>query len=325
MPQSSKEIIRRIKSITNTKKVTKAMELVSGAKMKKSVEATLASRFYAKYSWEILTNLAATAETIKHPLLSARKVRRVCIVLISSDKGLCGNYNSAVIKKIIEQLKSPQNLMINRVLERKVISDAEAKDLQIDFVCIGRKGAEIMRKLNKNVAEVFTGLADRPKLRDLKPIAQLLMDQYKKGIYDKVAVAYTDYYSAVKHNPKIRQLLPVSRIDLEKVLKDLETEYSRYKNEDQKSNGANYEYIFEPDKKRLLGAILPKLVEMQIYQMVMESSASENSARMLAMKNASDAATEMIGELTLMYNKARQAAITQEIAEISSGKAALEQ
>lgn len=326
MPQSTKEITRRIKSVGNTKKITKAMELVSAAKMKKVVEATLASRFYAHYSWEILTSLAKHHVEATHPLLTIRKVRKIAIVLITSDKGLCGSYNASVIKRILDQLKHPEHLMINKVLDKRIKSDVEPKDLSIDFICIGKRGAEVARKLNKSVSEVFTGLKDRLKIRDIRPISTLVMDEYKKANYDKILVAYTDYYSTLKQTPKVRQLLPISEIDLEKVIDDLDVVYDKYGDKTKPINGLNHvsQYVFEPNKKELLNSLLPKLVEMQLYQMILESFASEHSARMLAMKNASESADDMIGELTLIYNKARQASITQELAEISAGKAALE-
>ncbi len=324
MPQATKEITRRIKSVTSTKKITKAMELVAAAKMKKSVEATLASRFYARYSWDILTNLANVSQKNAHPLLKVRKVKKVAIVFITSNKGLCGSYNSAIMKKVIDQIKTPQSLMINRVLDKKIESDIKPEDLEVDFICIGSKGAEILNKMNKNIVEVFTDIKERPKLREIKPIAESLISKYAKGEYDKIVVAYTDYFSAVKQEPKIRQLLPLSKIDLAKIIDDLDTAHDKYKKENDEKGIKQQDYLFEPNKKELLESILPKLVEMQLYQMIMESNASEQSARMVAMKSASDAADEMIDELTLIYNKARQSAITQELAEFSAGKAALE-
>jgi F-type H+-transporting ATPase subunit gamma len=320
MPQSTKEITRRIKSVGNTKKITKAMELVAASKMKKSIEATLASRFYAHYSWEILTKLAAIADSSSSPLLSIRPVRKIAIVLVSSEKGLCGSYNSAIFKKLLQQIGSPKSLMVNRILNRKIESAVNENELEIEYICIGKKGAKALNKINKKVNQVFSINNDIPKLNDVRPLAQLLIADYEKTKFDKVVVVYTDYVSAIKQEPKIRQLLPLSKLDLEKLIEELDTEDNKYND-----NGfTNDEYLFEPNKKELLNSILPKLVEMQLYQMIMESTASENSARMMAMKNATEAAGEMINELTLIFNKARQSSITQEIAEISSGKAALE-
>ena len=326
MGQSTKEIVRRIKSIGNTKKITKAMELVSAAKMRKSVEATLASRFYAKYSWEVLTKLAAVTDPSQHALLAVRPVKKLCVLLITSDKGLCGSYNSLIIKKILQQLKDPKSMMANRVLDKKIEATIDPKDLEVTFICIGKKGAEVVQKLGKKVAAVFTGLSERPKVRELAPVADIIISDYIAGKYDKIVSAYTDYFSVIKQVPKLRQLLPISKIDLEKLISELDTVYDKVKDErfNHVAIDQQAEYVFEPNKKQLLNEILEDLVKMQIYQMVMESRASENSSRMVAMKNASDAAGDMIGELTLIYNKARQASITQEIAEISSGKAALE-
>lgn len=326
MSQSTKEITRRIHSVASTKKITKAMELVAAAKMKKTVEKTLASRFYARYSWNILANLASLSYKVKYPLLQVREVKKIGVVLITSDRGLCGSYNTAIIKNLLEQLKNPHSLMINRYLDKRIEPTIDPKDLEIEFICLGKKGAEIIRKLNKKVAEVFVGFEDKPRLREIKPISQLIMTEYKNAVYDKVIVAYTDYFSVIKQKPKLRQLLPISRIDLEKVIKDLSLEFGEH--EDEKRADQNKlvkDYLFEPSEEEVLKSILPKLVEMQLYQMILESIASEYSARMMAMKNASEAAEEMIEELTLVYNKARQSLITQEIAEISAGKTALEE
>lgn len=326
MAQSTKEITRRIKSVSNTKKITKAMEMVSASKMKKSVEATLASRFYAQYAWDILTNLAEAVEPQNNPLLDIRKVQSICIILVTSDKGLCGSYNTQIIKKILQQLKDPSKLMVNKAMDQRIESHIDPKDLKVDFIAVGKKGAEELRKFSKDIKAVFSGIEASPTLRDIKPISDLVIKEYKKKTYDKIVVAYTDYRSAILQEPKLRQLLPISKTDLEKVIQELDTiqSSSQPKEVDMEKSIAG-DYVFEPNKKKLLQDILVKLVEMQLYQMVMESSASEHSARMLAMKNASDAASDMIDELTLIYNKARQAGITQEIAEISSGKAALEQ
>ncbi len=318
MAQSTKEIVRRIKSVGNTKKITKAMELVSAAKMKKSVEATLASRFYAHYAWEILKNLSASADLQKNDLFKIRPVKKIGVILISSDKGLCGSYNSAVVRKLVEALNHPDILAFNG--EKNKNAALEINDLSSEFICIGKKGGEVLRKLNKKIVEFFPGFKDKPRLREVKPIAELIIKEYKKGSYDKVFVAFTDYVSAVRQEPKIRQILPVSQVDLEELIKDLDIDDNKF--QVQVTNGSDY--LYEPNKKELVNNIIPKLIEMQLYQMVMEAVASENSARMLAMKNASEAADEMINELTLIYNKARQSAITQEIAEISAGKAALE-
>jgi len=255
-------------------------------------------------------------------LLKVRKVQKIGIVLLTSDKGLCGSYNSAVIKKVIDQIKNPHSLMANRVMDRKIESDIDPNDLQLDFICIGKKGAEVMRKLNKKVSEVFTGMKDRPKLKDIKPISTLIISEYSRARYDKIVVAYNDFQSTIRQVPKLRQLLPISEIDLEKIIAGLDI--NNQDDEIVQEKAVNKNYVYEPGKNKLLETLLRKLVEMQLYQLILEASASEHCARMLAMKNASEAANEMIDELKLIFNKARQSIITQEIAEISSGRAALE-
>jgi len=307
MPQFTKEIKRRIKSVSNTKKITKAMEMISAAKMRKSVDATLSSRFYARSAWEVLTRLAASNAEITHPLLISRPVKKIGILLITSDRGLCGSYNALIIKKTIEFLRDLKKM---------------GRLVNVEFICVGKKGAEVIKKIGEKVVAVFAGLKDRPGLRDVKPISEFILNEYRDAKYDQILASYTDYFSLIKQNAKIKQLLPISEIDLESFIGDLDTGYSK------KSVSPEFkssEYILEPNEQGLLNEILPKFVEMQIYQMILESKASENSARMMAMRSATDAASDMISELVLLYNKARQGGITQEIAEIAGGRAALEQ
>ncbi|OGI60521.1 ATP synthase F1 subunit gamma [Candidatus Nomurabacteria bacterium RIFCSPHIGHO2_01_FULL_37_25] len=294
----TKEIKRRIKSIKNTKKITKAMELVAASKMKRAVSSALASRLYAEYSWEILTSIAKNLEELAHPLFTERKIKNVLLVLITSNRGLCGVYNAQVIKKAILLLKS------------------ENKNINIDILSIGKKGDVGMRRLGRNIVASFTDLADDITLSSILPVSKMVIDEYKKENYDKVLVAYTDFISALTQKPNLKQILPVHKTDLKNLIESLDKEEDLAKN-------TKIDYLFEGDKEKLIESLAEKLTRMQIYQMFLESNASEQSSRMIAMKNASEASGEMIDDLTLVFNKARQSNITREISEISAGMASV--
>ena len=286
----TKEIKRRIKSVKNTKKITKAMELVSASKMKRAISSTLASRLYAGYSWEILTSIAKNLEENIHPFFNEQKDGKILIVLITSNRGLCGGYNSQIIKKTIQQLK-------------------EEKD-NVDIVTIGKKGDIAMRRINQNITGVFTEIPDvNIRLSDMIPLSTLIMDEYKNHIYKKVYIAYTHFFSALSQKPIVKQLLPISKQEVKDMIGNLSEETKNKK----------IDYLFEGDFSILIESLAEKITRMQIYQMFLESNASEQSSRMVAMKNASEASGEMIDDLTLMFNKARQANITREISEISAG------
>ena len=295
----TKEIKRRIKSVKNTKKITKAMELVSASKMKRAISATLASRAYAGYSWEVLQSLSNYVEESSNPLLQTREVKKTLVVLITSNRSLCGGYNSQVTRKTISFLR-----------------EHEGDD--IDFVSIGSKGEASLRRIGQNIIASFNDISEKPKLSDIYPIADFIIDVYKKAQYDKVAIAYTDFVSALTQTPRIHTLLPVKRDELKEEIAEIG------KNKEQTvAENSKVDYTFEPNYETLMSMIVEKIARMRVFQMILESSASEHSARMLAMKNASDAAGEMIDELTLAFNKARQGSITQEISEISAGMASV--
>lgn len=323
MPVNKKAIQSRTKSVANTKKITKAMEMVAAAKMRRAVEAALNTRTYASMAWDLLVNLSKSQKT-KLSLLEVRKVEKLLIVLVTSNRGLCGSFNSNIIKKTSAQLKDPRNISKQRSGNKEI---EPSENIVIDVIGIGKKGADFARKNGYNLVASYSDISDTPKLDDILPIAQMIVGEYVNKKYDKVVVAYTDFKSAISQVAKLRQVLPISENDLEKMMNELG------KNSDQLSvtSGENdhrsqitEDYLFEPNKEAVLKIILPRLVETQIFQATLESSASEHSSRMMAMRNASDSAEDMIKELTLTYNKARQAGITQEIAEIAGGAAALE-
>jgi len=302
---STKEIKRRIKSVKNTKKITKAMELVAASKMKRAVSSTLASRLYAEYSWEILTSIARNTEKITHPLFLEREVKNILLLLITSNRGLCGAYNTQIIKKVLFLLKK------------------ENENIKIDIITIGKKGDMMMRRIGKNIIATFFELPSNVSLFDIIPISALAIEEYNLGHYDKILVAYTDFVSALSQKPNIKQVIPVSKTSLKELIDTLGDDLKDKNEEHNRPISKTTDYLFEGDQDLLIGSLAEKLTRMQIYQMFLESNASEQSSRMVAMKNASEAAGEMIDDLTLVFNKARQSNITREISEISAGMASV--
>lgn len=294
----TKEIKRRIKSVKNTKKITKAMELVAASKMKRAVSSALRSRLYAHYSWEILQSIAKNTEKITHPFFTQREVKNVLFILITSSRGLCGAYNAQVIKKSLSVLNN--------------------KEVNIKVITVGKKGDIAVRRVGKDVLASFFELPANISISDVKPISDLVTNEYRLGNYDQVLVAYTDFVSALTQKPNIKQVLPISKEELKKVIEE-ENEIEV----DENKTNEKLDYLFEGDQETFIGDLAEKLTKIQIYQMLLESNASEQSSRMMAMKNASEASSEMIDDLTLMFNKARQANITREISEISAGMASV--
>ncbi|OGI61238.1 ATP synthase F1 subunit gamma [Candidatus Nomurabacteria bacterium RIFCSPHIGHO2_01_FULL_38_19] len=292
----TKEIKRRIISVKNTKKITKAMELVAASKMKRAVASTLASRLYAEYSWNILTSIAQNLEESTHSFFNKQKEGKILVVLITSNRGLCGGYNSQIIKKTIQKLREL------------------GEENQADFITVGKKGDVAMRKINQNITGVFSNIPDvNLKLSDIFPLSKLITDEYRSLAYKKVFIAYTDFISALTQKPIVKQLLPISKEEIKEIIENLSDKINHHKTD----------YLFEGDFNTLIDSLAEKITKMQIYQMLLESNASEQSSRMVAMKNASEASGEMIDDLTLVFNKTRQANITREISEISAGMASV--
>ena len=308
-----------MKSVTNTRKITKAMEMVSAAKMRRSVESALNTRTYAKLAWDLLVNLSKTQKEAIG-LLAVRPVKRLLVILVTSNRGFCGSFNSNIIRKTAEQVKNPKNISRQRAGGKEIL---RAEQIEVDVIGVGKKGADFAKKMKYNLTASFSHFPDTPKFEDIVPISRMAIKDYELKKYDKIVVAYTDFQSAIRQTPKLRQVLPTSEHDLEKMISELgegkiEPEKPALKAE------ILEDYLMEPNKAEVLNMVLPRLVETQVYQAVLESAASEHSARMMAMRNASDAAEDMISELNLNFNKARQAGITQEIAEIAGGAAALD-
>lgn len=321
MAVNTKTIKRRMKSIANTKKITKAMEMVSAAKMRRAVDAALATRTYSTMARDIMERLSQ-AERASMPLLATRSVGNILLIVVAGNRGLCGSFNSNVHKKVTKLTRDSKNLAMHRT--RAAEEAPLPKDqITISMVGIGKKSAPIAKKLGLTLTGVYDTFSERPTFEEVVSVARTAIDDFTAEKYDKVAVVYTDYKSSLLQVTKIRQLLPISDIDVEKMIEDVggvEPEPERV----EKSLENLENYLFEPNQTEILQTILPKLVEVQVFQAVLESLASEHSARMVAMKNATEAAGDMLSELKLSYNKARQAAITQEISEIVGGAAALE-
>lgn len=320
---STRDIQRRIKSVGNTQKITRAMEMVSAAKMRKSVSSVLAIRPYAHAVWSVITNLSRAFREYKTGLLEVREVKKVLAIVVTSNRGLCGAFNSQMAKKIKEEISNPEKLSINRIGDKKISKSAsknkEEKNIDIDFITIGKKGEKIVRRLEKNIVASFNELTYLPRIEEIGALRKIIMNDYLDKKYDKVVIFYTDYVSAMNQNAKIRQILPISKIDLEKQIAEMDVLAEEYGLDKPTS-----EYKIEPSPELVLEYIFPRLIEMQIYHAILESNASKESARMMAMRNATEAAGEMRDDLTFLYNQIRQGKITQEIAEISAGRAALE-
>jgi len=316
---SGKEIRRRIKSIKNTGKITRAMEMVSAAKMRKAISSVLQIRPYAHAAWNVLTNLSQTFEHYQKGLLEVREVKSVLAIIITSNRGLCGSFNSQLIKKVKEEIRNPDKLKINRVGVKKIQSNVANEDLKINFVTIGKKGERFLRKMDKEIVATFPELTYLPKIEDIAPLAKIVIEDYLAKKYEKIVIIYTDYVSAIRQETKIRQILPISKIDIEKQIAEMDVLGEEFGLENRE-----IEYLVEPSPEEVLEFILPRLIEVQIYHAILESNASKESSRMMAMKNATEAAGEMVEDLTFVYNQIRQMKITQEIAEISAGRAALE-
>ncbi|MBI4449459.1 ATP synthase F1 subunit gamma [Candidatus Uhrbacteria bacterium] len=307
MAISPRLIRRRIRSVSNTKKITKAMELVAAAKMRRAVAAALKTRAYAKLAWGMVDALQGTVGEEVHPLLRKSSVNgqvsNVLYVVMASDRGLCGGFNAALFREVVRDVQH----------SRFQIPDSR-------FVTIGRKAEQFIRRMGWNLAASFTNIAVAPTVAELRPIARLAMDAFTSGDVDEVRIAFTDFISSLRQQPRVKTLLPLQRIE-EVGVKAVSQSGSRFQIPDSRFRA---EFLFEPSPRAVLDQLLPRVVELQTYQCYLETGAAEHSARMLAMRSASDSAGEMIDDLTLTFNQARQSLITREIAEISAGSAALQ-
>jgi F-type H+-transporting ATPase subunit gamma len=285
----SKEIRTKIKSVENTRKITRAMEMVAASKMRKAQERMRAARPYAEKIRQVAAHLARANPEYKHPFLVKRAaIKNVGVIVITSDKGLCGGLNTNILRLVINQMK-----------------DWEGKGHKVSVCAIGNKGLSFMSRIGANIKSQLTGLGDTPHIEKLIGAVKLMLDAYVAGEIDSIYLSYNGFVNTMKQEPRMEQLLPLSGEGL------------------QAPTGATWDYIYEPDAKVVVDELLVRYIESLVYNAVTENQASEQSARMVAMKAASDNAKSVIGELKLVYNKARQAAITKEISEIVSGAAAV--
>jgi len=285
---SGKEIRNKIKSVENTRKITKAMEMVAASKMRKAQDRMRAARPYGEKIRRMAGHLSHALSEYRHPFLVKREtVKTVGLITVTSDKGLCGGLNSNLLRLVLLKMKAWQS---------------EGKGLRVS--AIGNKGLGFMQRFGANVVSQVTGLGDTPHLEKLIGPVKIQLDAYSNGEIDVLFISYTRFINTMKQEAVIEQLLPLSGEIVGK--------------------GSNkWDYIYEPDAKSLIDDLLVRYVEAMIYQSVVENMASEQSARMVAMKSASDNAKDVIADLKLVYNKARQAAITKELSEIVSGAAAV--
>lgn len=294
-----KEVRNRIKSVKNISQITRALEAVSASRVRRAQARVLASRAYADKAWEILVNLQSAAGT-SHPLLTAREeVKKVMIVVISSDRGLAGSYNTNVL----------------RVAER--FEERVGKPIQ--YIAVGRKGRDTLIRSRANVVAEFSDLPAEPTISTIAGITRLAIDAFMSGEVDEVVIAYTDFVNMLTQRPVVRVWLPLStNAYANRVAGDLVKEMPSV-------TEGTQSYDYEPSAAAVLDEIVPRFTELQMYQALLESQASEHAARMAAMRNATDNASQLVADLTLDYNKARQAAITSEILDIVGGANALQQ
>jgi len=284
----SKEIRTKIKSVQNTRKITKAMEMVAASKMRKAQERMRASRPYGEKIRNVAAHISHANPEYRHPFLVAPDtVKKVGIIIVTTDKGLCGGLNTNV-----------QRLALNKMKEW------EEQGESFEVCCIGNKGLGFMQRLGANVVSQVTGLGDRPQMDNLIGAVKIMLDGYTQDRFDRLVIFYTSFINTMKQEPMMEQLLPL-------------------KGENLGAPEGSWDYIYEPDAKAVLDQVLTRYIEAVIYQAISENMASEQSARMVAMKAASDNAGTVIDELTLIYNKSRQAAITKELSEIVGGAAAV--
>jgi F-type H+-transporting ATPase subunit gamma len=284
-----RQIRNRIRSVKNIAQVTRAMEMISASKMRRAQNAVTASRSYADKAREVLTYVATEPGRSKHlhPLLEERAtINSVGIILFTTSRGLAGAYDVNITRKTID-------FMNQQKVSAKLLT-------------VGKRGRDPMRRLGKAIIADFTGMGDRPQLAQITALSRAAQDEFLQGRVDQVYVAYTKFVNVLRQEPMIRRILPIERVEL-------------------KHEGPQAVYLYEPTAEQILAAVLPRFVEVQIYQALLESIASEHAARMVAMRNATDNANELIDSYTLLRNKVRQGAITREMLDIVGGAEALRQ
>lgn len=284
----SREIVGKIKSVKNTRKVTRALEMVSASKIRKAQDRMVASRPYARMMRQVIGHLAHANPEYRHPFTIEREeVKRVAYVVIATDRGLCGGLNNNLFRTLLSEFRRWQE-----------------QDVDVTTVLVGRKAAQFFRRLKVDVSAATQDLGEQPRLEDLIGSIKVVLDGYKEGAVDRVYLCYNRFINTMTQNSVSEQVLPLPPTEEEPMLQ-------------------YWDYLYEPDAESLLDDVLTRYIESLVYQAALENVASEQAARMVAMKSASDNASDLIDDLQLAYNKARQAAITQEISEIVGGAAAV--
>lgn len=284
---SGKEIRTKIESVKKTQKITRAMELVSASKMRKVQDRMALTRPYAKKIQQVISHLANSHPEYRHPYIQTREVKRVGIIIVSTDRGLCGGLNNNLFKSAV-----------------KAIKDNLDQGIQVDLCLIGNKAAGFFKKIGGNIVAHASHLGDTPSLADIIGVVRVMLQKYDNSEIDALYICFNEFINTMRQQPTVEQLLPLVPAQ------DKSSEY-------------HWDYIYEPDSKELLDLLLKRYIESQVFQSVVENIACEHAARMVAMKSATDNAGELINDLRLAYNKARQAVITREIAEIVSGAEAV--
>jgi F-type H+-transporting ATPase subunit gamma len=288
-----KEIRTQISSIKNTQKITRAIEMVAASKMRKTKDRMQATRPYSKKISQIIKHLAHANPEYKHPFLISREVKRVGVIVITSDRGLCGGLNSNLFRTILKDLAA-----------------WEKDDVDVDICTIGTKGSSFFATINANVIGQIGKLGDTPHLNEIVGLIKIMLDAYSDGTIDELYVVSNEFVNTMTQKPIVEKLIPIAAADL-----DDDSEYL--------FGNKHWDYLYEPDAKEVLDTLLTRYIESIVYQGLVENNACEQSARMVAMKNATDNAGDLIDDLQLIYNKARQTAITSELADIVGGAAAV--
>ncbi len=284
----SKEIRTQIKSIKNTQKITSAMEMVAASKMRKAQERMREARPYANKIRNVISHMAYAHPEYEHPYMIERPVRRIGYIIISSDRGLCGGLNSNLFRRAM-----------------KHIGEMDQQGYEIDICTIGQKANLFFKRLKGGLKAEVSHLGDKPKIEELLGTVKVMLDAYEMGEIDQLFLVYNQFINTMTQGPNVEQLIPLKAVEQG-------TDISHY-----------WDYLYEPDSKEVINTLMERYIESLVYQGVVENIACEQAARMVAMKSASDNAGDLIDELQLVYNKARQAAITQELSEIVAGAAAV--
>ena len=292
---NAREVKQRIRSVKNIAQVTRALQAVSASRVRKAMDAMYHTRPYANKAWQVLTHIAGQpGREMLHPLLTTRdEIKSVIVVMVSSDRGLAGPYNTNILRATL-----------------KTFGDYS---VPVRYISVGRKGTELLYRRGKEILADFSGLPAEPTFNDVSPIGRIAVDEFLAGKADEVYLMYTDFVNMVRQDPVQKKLLPL----------EYETPEGLVEAEFTQSSGPNAAYLYEPSEEEILDEVIPRFTRLQVFQAVLESLASEHAARMVAMKNATDNATELAGLLQLDYNKARQLSITSDILDIVGGAEAL--